>query len=127
VGPAVYWERPDEVFWETVLASHMLVDSVLQIERRLSAQFPQDQQFCYEDRLDATVRTQCEAYSKAYHQAMDGMVEDRMRASIRAIGSSWFTAWVNAGQPDLDKLDLRTPLEEIIPPPNPSIKSRVHE
>lgn len=127
VGPATYWERSDEVFWEIVLASHVLVDSVLQIERRLSEQFPQDQQFCYEDRLDATIRTQCEAYSRAYHQAMDGMVEERMRASIRAIGSSWFTAWVDAGQPDLDKLDASTPLEELLPPPDPSVKGRVHE
>ena len=27
-----------------------------------------------------------------------------MRASIHAIGSLWYTAWVNAGQPDLRKL-----------------------
>lgn len=127
VGPAIYWERPDEVFWETVLASHILVDSVLQIERRLSREFPQDQQFCYEDRLDQTIRTQCEAYAKAYDQAMGTMVEDRMRASILAIGSSWFTAWVNAGQPDLKKMELKLPEVTDVPPPDPRIKGRVHE
>lgn len=127
VGPAEYWEQPKEIFWETVLTSHLLVDSVLQIERRLSEQFPRDQQYCYEDRLDATIRTQCEAYSRAYHEAMGGMVEDRMRASIRAIGSSWFTAWVNAGQPDLNNLENRSLLEEVIPAPDPRIKTRVHE
>lgn len=127
VGPAEYWEQPDQVFWEIVLSSHLLVDSVLQIERRLSERFPRDQQYCYEDRLDATVRTQCEAYADAYHQAMDGMVERQMRKSVRAIGSSWFTAWVNAGQPDLDKLETDPAFEKILPPPNPSLKVRVHE
>lgn len=127
VGPAQYWAQPDEVFWEVVLASHVLVDSVLQIEKRLSRQFPQDQQFCYEDRLDLTVRTQCEAYARAYDQAMGSMVEDRMRASILAIGSSWFTAWVNAGQPDLRKLDLNTPVEIDPPSPDPRVRVRVHE
>lgn len=32
------------------------------------------------------------------------MVEQRMRQSIFAIASFWYTAWVNAGQPDLKPL-----------------------
>jgi hypothetical protein len=32
------------------------------------------------------------------------MVERRMRQSIYAIASFWYTAWVNAGQPDLKSL-----------------------
>ena len=31
------------------------------------------------------------------------MVERRMRASIIAVGSIWYTAWVDAGKPNLDK------------------------
>lgn len=127
VGPAAYWDKPEEVFWETVLSSHLLVDSVLNVERRLSEQFPQDQQYCYEDRLEATIRTQCEAYSRAYHRAMDGMVEERMRKSIHAIGSSWYTAWVNAGQPNLNEMGIETPPDELIPPVDPRISGRPHE
>ena len=33
------------------------------------------------------------------------MVERRMQSSIKLIGSLWFTAWVDAGQPDLNKLE----------------------
>ena len=32
------------------------------------------------------------------------MVERRMRQSIFAVASFWYTAWVNAGQPDLKEL-----------------------
>ena len=32
------------------------------------------------------------------------MIERRMRQSIFAIASFWFTAWVDAGQPDLTNL-----------------------
>jgi len=32
------------------------------------------------------------------------MVERRMRQSIFAVASFWYTAWVNAGQPDLKAL-----------------------
>jgi hypothetical protein len=38
---------------------------------------------------------------------MDGMVEKQMKKTIQAIGSSWFTAWVDAGQPNLNKLNVR--------------------
>ena len=39
---------------------------------------------------------------------LDGMVERRMRESIYAIASFWYTAWVNAGQPDLKSLVNKT-------------------
>ena len=32
------------------------------------------------------------------------MVERRMRDAVFAVGSFWYTAWVNAGQPDLNHL-----------------------
>jgi len=35
------------------------------------------------------------------------MIERRMRQSIHATASFWYTAWVNAGQPDLKKLNNR--------------------
>ena len=41
-----------------------------------------------------------------------GMVERRMRQSIYAVASFWYTAWVNAGQPDLKNLEEFTFGEE---------------
>ncbi len=43
-------------------------------------------------------------YAKAYTAILQDMVERRMRASIHAVASLWYTAWVNAGQPDLREL-----------------------
>jgi hypothetical protein len=31
-------------------------------------------------------------------------VERRMKAAVVSVGSIWYTAWVDAGQPDLEKL-----------------------
>ena len=70
----------------------------------MSRTFPEDKQFCYDERLQTTIRTQCKEYAAAYNERMGGMVEDRMQASILAIGSAWFTAWVDAGQPNLRKM-----------------------
>lgn len=108
VGKAEYIEYPKQYFWDVVLASNALVDSVLTTEKRLSETFPVDQQYCFQDRLDNTIRTQCPEYAAAWSDAMRGMVESRFRASILSIGSVWYTCWVDAGQPDLDAmLDLQ--------------------
>ena len=104
VGSASYIEKPNEHYWKVVLASNSYVDSVLLIEQRLKQNFPADNQFCYEERLGVTVRTQCKAFAAAYHELLKGQVEDRMIASVLNIGSAWYTAWVNAGQPDLNEL-----------------------
>lgn len=40
------------------------------------------------------------------------MVEKRMRDAILAVGSAWFTAWVDAGQPDLRNLSSKMELSE---------------
>ncbi len=101
VGPAEYIADPQTYYWDIVLKSHALVDSVLETEMQLREAFPADQQMCFEERLGRQVRTQCTEYAKAWSKAMDGMVEDRFRAAIRSVGSAWYSCWVDAGQPDL--------------------------
>ena len=103
VGKANYIADPSEFYWNIVLESNSYVDSVLLIEKRLSEIYPSDQQYCFDERLGVTVRTQCRDYALVYQQRMNGLVEQRMRQSIRAVGSSWYTAWVDAGQPDFRK------------------------
>ena len=112
VGTAEYIDDPQTYFWNIVLESHSYVDSVLAIEKSLSLHFPEDQQYCYVERNNQTIRTYCEAYAKAYRDRMKGMVEKRMRQSIHAVGSAWYTAWVDAGQPDLDKVAVYSLSEE---------------
>lgn len=102
VGKAIYIDDPGEYFWDIVLSSHKLVDEVLGIEKRLSVEYPSDRQFCFDERLEVTVRTQCAEYAQAYSEAMNGMVEKQMRKAVHAIGSAWYTAWVDAGQPEMD-------------------------
>lgn len=104
VGKAAYIEQPNTYFWDIVLTSHSLLDSVLLIEKSLTEQFGTDQKYCYETRNTSTVRTYCNEFSAAYHNRLSGMVEQRMRDAILSVGSVWYTAWVNAGQPNLRQL-----------------------
>jgi len=111
VGKAQYIDNPLDEIWDVVLASHIRVDSVLSLEKNLRAEFPSDQVYSYEQRGNATVRVYSASFTKAYDEKMNGMVERRLRASVISIGSFWLTAWVNAGQPDLESL-LNPQLDE---------------
>ena len=125
VGRAKYIEDPNAFFWDVILDSHKLLDDVLLIEKELSETYPNDQQYCYDDRLGRTIRTQCPEYAKAYQEAMNGMVEARMQDAILAISSIWYTCWVDGGQPDLKPAKLDIEAEPIVI--DKTVKTRGHE
>ena len=104
VGRAYFIEDIQAEAWDAVLESHAALDSVLSFERQLTESFSPDKKFGYESRNAITVRSYSRAFSKAYHDMLNGQVERRMRLSIRRIGSFWYTAWKRAGSPDLSGL-----------------------
>jgi hypothetical protein len=104
VGKAEYVEHPSEQIWEIVLESNSKVDSVLSAEKLLSQQFSPDQKYTFEERGTTTVRVYSEEFTAKYQQMLNNMEERRMRNAIITVGSFWYTAWVNAGKPDLNDL-----------------------
>ena len=111
-GRAEYIDYPLDAAWEAVEASHSALDSVLGFEAKLNERFPADRKYSYEKRGARTMKTYSREYAEAYHKMLNGMVERRMKAAIITIGSLWYTAWVDAGQPDLSELDNKELSEE---------------
>ncbi|KRP13993.1 MAG: S1/P1 Nuclease [Sphingobacteriales bacterium BACL12 MAG-120813-bin55] len=112
VGKATYIPYINDRLWEVVLESHLMSDTVLQYEALLNEQFPASQKYAYETRGQSTVRTYSTAYALAYNDMLNNMVERRMRTTIIALGSFWYTAWINAGKPDLTGLDFQPYTDE---------------
>lgn len=104
IGKAQYIRNPSAFIWERVLESAAASDSVLRIEKDLSRQFPPDRKYSFETRNGVITRQYSSAFCRAYDRNLRGMIERRMRMSVFAVASFWFTAWVNAGQPDLSQL-----------------------
>ncbi len=104
IGRAGYIYNPSKYIWDRVLESAAAADSVLSTEKNLSSTFPADQKFAFETRNNIILRQYSTAYSMAYNKKLNGMVERRMRQSVYTTASFWYTAWVNAGQPDLKNL-----------------------
>jgi hypothetical protein len=104
IGKAAYISHPAAFIWDRVYESAAAADTVLKAEKKLSQQFGSDQRFAFEERNGVITRQYSTAYTLAYNKILNGMAERRMRQSIYAVASFWYTAWVNAGQPDLQKL-----------------------
>lgn len=105
IRKATYISHPGDFIWARVLESAAAADTVLQVEKALSNRFPPDQKFAFENRKGQLVRQYSAVYTIAYNQKLEGMVERRMCQAIYAVASFWYTAWVNAGQPDLKHLN----------------------
>ena len=104
IGKADYIKNPGNFIWQRVLESAAAADTVLRYEKELSEQFPADQKFSFENRNGVLTRQYSSAFTRAYDLKLKGMVERRMRTAIYSVASFWYTAWVNAGEPDLAKL-----------------------
>jgi hypothetical protein len=103
VGKAAYIDDVPAKVWETIAVAYQAVDSVLNFERVISTKSG-SKKYSFESKGKKTVKVVSGHFARDYHEALNGMVERQMRASVKMIGDLWYTAWVDAGQPDLQKL-----------------------
>lgn len=112
VGQAQYIEQPQIKAWELVTSAHEALDSVLIFERQLTQEFDEDKKYGFEVRNNLTTRVYSRDFATTYHKRLNGQVERQMRFAIHTIASFWYTAWIDAGQPDLRLLANETSTEE---------------
>lgn len=104
VGKARYIDSPLKETWKILTHTHSLVDSVLRLEKTLTESFPGYRKYSYSERNNILGRQYSKEYSAAYQLLLNNMIARQLNASILSIGSFWYSAWVDAGQPNLDGL-----------------------
>lgn len=112
MNKATYIRNPGDYIWKRILESASATDTVLRYEQALTSTFPADKKFAFEERNGTIIRQYSASFTRAYDKMLKGMIERRMRQSIFSIASFWYTAWVNAGQPDLTLLNTPTITQE---------------
>jgi hypothetical protein len=120
-GKAKYIDDVIKETWNIVLTSHRLSDTLLSIDRSLKASFGTDDKV-YE--LDSAKNIKMNkfgqpvhtvAYAKKYSTLLNGMVEKQLRNAIAETANFWYTAWVNAGKPNLRDFDPKDLTERNAP------------
>lgn len=109
IGSAAYIDNIQLHAWEAVTKAHEALDSVLLFEAELSGKFKEGKKYAYEERGTMTVKVYSREFCEAYQQLLYGQVERQMKASIKMTADIWYTCWVNAGQPDLERLSGNFP------------------
>jgi hypothetical protein len=115
-GKAVYIDRPLKETWRFIKESYFAVDSVLSTEKELTDQWADDRKYSFEKRGRVTMKVYSRDFSEEYTKRLNYMQERRLKASIKSVGSFWYTAWINAGQPDLSDLkglEVKTQKKEL--------------
>lgn len=87
-----------------------MVDTLLVADKELKQHYPGDKVYLHEEsgvpmknKFNNPIHS--DEYARKYNQNLKGMVEKQMRLAITTTTNYWYTAWVNAGKPDLTDLD----------------------
>jgi hypothetical protein len=106
----IYLENVDKAIWELISDTHGLVEPLLAADKKLRTSTPENKIFVI-DAAGVVVKNKyggtlySDTYATKFHAELNGMVEKQMKKAITVTASFWYTAWVNAGKPDLSKLD----------------------
>lgn len=113
VGKAKALKSPAKTIFSLIAQSNAALDTVFEQEKRVSMQLPSDQKYTFRKRGKKQMRMYSPTFIAAYNDALDGMVERRMRVAIYNVASFWYSAWIDAGKPKLNtKEELKIDLEE---------------
>jgi len=96
---AHYIHHPLDSTWTVLQHSFSLKDKVLDEDKKLREKFEQDKM--YEIYTGKKKKDFSAAYITQYNSTLNGMVEQQLKNSIDFVSSLWYSAWVEAGQPNL--------------------------
>lgn len=101
---AVYLHKPEETIWHAIRRAHMLLPGVFNEETAASKEFTDSTKFRVQIRNGREVRSYSPEFAIAYSKRLKKTVNEQLIYSANLISDYWYTAWVDAGKPDLSKL-----------------------
>ncbi|RFM26189.1 zinc dependent phospholipase C family protein [Deminuibacter soli] len=101
---ATYLKKPDEAVWNAVRGAYALLPDVFGKEKEVSAQFTDAQKYRVQVRKGKEYKSYTTEFAKAYAAALKNTINEQLIRSANLVADFWYTAWVDAGKPDVSKL-----------------------
>ncbi len=101
---AIYIENINQFIWNIINNSNKDVKTVLKEEEILNLN-KNIVKYTFPARNEK--KTYSDEYIKEYNLKLNGMVSNRIKLAIENLGSIWYTAWVDAGQPTLIEKEVQ--------------------
>ena len=101
---AQYIANKEEAVWSVLRKSHALVKDVFEKEIEVTKAIGQDKKYRTQIRRGKEVKYYTSEFAKAYYQSLKNSINEQLLSSSQMISDFWYTAWVDAGKPNLEKL-----------------------
>ena len=101
---AKYLKDPSKAIWNVIRNSFSMVEEVLRTERDISKNFTDTTKYRIQVRDGKESRRYSTAFAKAYGEALKPTINRQLLLSANMIADFWYTAWVDAGKPDMEDI-----------------------
>lgn len=96
-----YLRNPIKEVFRAIKRAHELVPTMLAKEIETSAAFTDSTKYRYQMRNGKQSRSYTSAFAKAYSEKLQPTINQQLLHSADMIADFWYTAWVDAGKPNL--------------------------
>jgi hypothetical protein len=101
---ATYITNPGKTVWECIMRSHAMVNNMLEKEREATKGFTDSTKYRIQIRRGREVKYYTSEFAKVYGKLLENTINEQLIRSADMIADFWYTAWVDAGKPDLDAI-----------------------
>lgn len=101
---ATYLDNPQLAIWQAVRKAYSLLPEMFTKEKELSKNFPDSVKYKIVFKYGKNLKYYTDAFAIAYGKALQPTINLQLTNSANLVADFWYTAWVDAGKPDLDKI-----------------------
>jgi hypothetical protein len=101
---AVYLSSPTNAIRNIIRHTYTLLPETFAAEKEVSKKFTNSTKYRWQVRWGKNRRFYTSAFAKEYNKALQASINGQMIAAADHIADFWYTAWVDAGKPDLSDI-----------------------
>ena len=100
---AHYLKHPERNIWKAIRQSYKLLHDVFEQEKEVTKSFTEGEKYRVQMRNGRESKSYTSAFAKAYSAKLGKTINERMISSANLVADFWYTSWVDAGCPNLNK------------------------
>jgi hypothetical protein len=99
-----YVSNPEKTIWACIRQSQRMLPLVFKAEIEASEGFSDEQKFKIQVRNGVKTKRFSGDFAKAYSLKLGSTVNNRLLEATATVSDFWYSAWIDAGKPDLSSL-----------------------
>jgi hypothetical protein len=101
---AKYIKDKPAAIWNAIKRAHDLLPEMFEKEKEVAANFPDSSKYKTVMRYGRKTKVYTDAFAKQYAAALGSSINDQVINSANMVSDFWYSAWVDAGKPNLKNL-----------------------